>query len=114
MKRLGTDVGRMARDLNALFKIAKTINSLRSLESFESHLLQLIGEVIPADSGAILIIPHIDDEPSSIIPWHRVADEPSSQMFAGKLCFVPYGSVRRFSQTSLPRPVVRSGCSVCR
>ena len=77
MKGLGTDVGRMARDLNALFKIAKTINSLRSLESFGSHLLQLIGEVIPADSGAILIIPHIDEEPSSIITWHREADERS-------------------------------------
>ena len=77
MKRLGTDVGRMARDLNALFKIAKTINSLRSLESFGSQLLQLIGEVIPADSGSILIIPHIDEEPSSIITWRREADKRS-------------------------------------
>ena len=72
-----TDVGRMARDLNVLFKIAKTINSLRSLESFGSSLLQLIGEVVPADSGAILIIRHIDEEPSSIITWHREADEHS-------------------------------------
>src|SRR5271157_5070225 len=45
MKCLGTDVGRMARDLNVLFKIAKTINSLRTLESFGGSLLQLIGEV---------------------------------------------------------------------
>jgi transcriptional regulator with GAF, ATPase, and Fis domain len=77
IKRLGTDVGRMARDLNVLFKIANTINSLRSLESFQSQLLQLIGEVIPADFGAILIIRHVDEEPNSIVTWHRQAVEPS-------------------------------------
>ena len=78
---LGTDVGRMARDLNVLFKIAKTINSLRSLESFQSQLLQLIGEAIPADSGAILIIRHIDEEPNSTVSWHRRAVEPSQPNF---------------------------------
>ncbi len=31
----GTDVGRMARDLNALFKIANTINSIRDLEPLQ-------------------------------------------------------------------------------
>ena len=75
--RLGTDVGRMARDLNVLFKIAKTINSLRSLESFQSQLLQLIGEAIPADSGAILITRHVDEEPNSIVSWHRQSVETS-------------------------------------
>ncbi len=75
--RFGTDVGRMARDLNVLFKIAKTINSIRSLESFQSELLQLIGEVIPADSGAILIIRQVDEEPNSVVRWQRKAVEPS-------------------------------------
>ena len=75
-KHLGTDVGRMARDLNVLFKIAKTINSLRSLEAFQRELLQLIGEAIPADSGAVLIVRHIDDEPDSIVTWNRRAGEP--------------------------------------
>ena len=73
IKRLGTDVGRMARDLNVLFKIAKTINSIRTLESFGASLLQLIGEVIPADAGAILIIRNVDEEPSSNIRWQRRA-----------------------------------------
>ncbi len=67
----GTDVGRMARDLNALFKIANTINSIRELEPLQQRLLQLIGEVIPADYGAIVILRHADDEPSSSSTWHR-------------------------------------------
>ncbi len=46
---LGTDVGRMARDLNALFKIANSITSIRNLEELELRLLQLICEVVPAD-----------------------------------------------------------------
>ncbi|MGC2110713.1 MAG: sigma 54-interacting transcriptional regulator [Candidatus Korobacteraceae bacterium] len=66
-----TDIGRMARDLNVLFKIAETINSFRDLDSLQVHLLQFIGEVIPADSGAILIIPRIDEEPSSVVTWQR-------------------------------------------
>ncbi len=71
-----TDVGRMARDLNVLFKIAETINSFRDLESLQVHLLQFIGEVIPADSGAILIIPRIDEEPSSVATWQRDGVSP--------------------------------------
>ena len=115
MKRLGTDVGRMARDLNALFKIAKTINSLRSLESFGSHLLQLIGEVIPADSGAILIIPHIDEEPSSIITWNRDGRRTQPAKCSPRGCasclMGAFGSSRRLL---FRFPVVRSGCCVYR
>ncbi len=67
----GTDVGRMARDLNALFKIANTINSIREMSSLQQSLLQLIGEVIPADSGAIVILRQADEEPTSSCVWHR-------------------------------------------
>ncbi len=67
----GTDVGRMARDLNALFKIANTINSVRDLDVLQRLLLQLIGEVVPADSGAIVILRHADEEPASSCVWHR-------------------------------------------
>ena len=69
-----TDVGRMARDLNALFKIAHKITTLRNIEALQALLLQLIGEVIPADSGAILMIPHIEGDPRSISTWHRDPD----------------------------------------
>ena len=68
---LGTDVGRMARDLNALFKIANTVNSIRDVEQLEQRLLQLVCEVVPADSGAILITRHADEEPTSTSSWDR-------------------------------------------
>jgi Nif-specific regulatory protein len=45
----------MARDLSALMKIATTINSARGLDAVERQLLELIFEVVPADSGAILL-----------------------------------------------------------
>ena len=72
---LGTDVGRMARDLNALFKIANTINSIREVEPLRLRLLQLVCEVVPADAGAILITRHVDEEPSSSSSWDRESGE---------------------------------------
>lgn len=68
---LVTDVGRMARDLNALFKIAKAINSQRDLESLQKGLLQLIFEVVPADAGAIQIIDNAEGHPNSTVTWSR-------------------------------------------
>jgi transcriptional regulator with GAF, ATPase, and Fis domain len=70
-----TDIGRMARDLNALFKIANSINSIRDLEALQRRLLQLICEVVPADSGAIVITAHLEDEPTSSCSWDRNAGE---------------------------------------
>ena len=70
---LVTDVGRMARDLNALFKIAKAINSQRDLESLQKGLLQLIFEVVPADAGAIQIIDNAEGQPNSTVTWKREA-----------------------------------------
>jgi transcriptional regulator with GAF, ATPase, and Fis domain len=67
----GTDVGRMARDLNALFKIANSINSIRELDPLQHRLLELICEVIPADSAAVVMLRHGDEEPTSSSVWHR-------------------------------------------
>jgi Nif-specific regulatory protein len=72
---LGTDVGRMARDLNALFKIANTINSIREVESLQRRLLQLVCEVVPADAGAILITGSVEEEPSFSASWDRKSGE---------------------------------------
>jgi transcriptional regulator with PAS, ATPase and Fis domain/pSer/pThr/pTyr-binding forkhead associated (FHA) protein len=58
-----TDVGRMARDLNALFKIANTINSIRDPGHLQTKLLELIFEVVPAEVGAILLMSQVDEEP---------------------------------------------------
>ena len=70
----GTDIGRMARDLNGLFKVANTINSIRDLELLQKRLLELIGEVVPSDSGAIVILRHAEEEPSFSCTWHRRGD----------------------------------------
>ena len=61
----------MARDLNALFKIANAINSQRDLESLQKGLLQLIFEVVPADAGAIQIIDNAEGQPNSTVTWRR-------------------------------------------
>ncbi len=65
------DVGRMARDLNALFKIANNINSIRELDPLQHRLLELIGEVIPADSAAIVLLRNVEEEPTSSSIWRR-------------------------------------------
>lgn len=72
----GVEVGRMARDLAALFRISNVINSIRDLELLQQELLQLIFEVVPADSGAILLYSNLDDEPRSICTWSRRPEKP--------------------------------------
>jgi Nif-specific regulatory protein len=66
-----SSVGRMARDLNGLFKIARTINSIRDLEALQSKLLELIFEVVPAEIGAILLMSGADEEPTSSHIYER-------------------------------------------
>jgi len=66
-----TDVGRMARDLNALFKIANAINAQHDSVSLQEGLLQLIFEVVPADAGAIQIIENAEGQPNSTVTWTR-------------------------------------------
>jgi len=64
-------VGWMARDLAALFRISNVINSIRDRELLQRELLRLIFEVIPADNGAVVLLPDLDEEPRSIILWSR-------------------------------------------
>ncbi len=66
-----TDVGRMARDLNALVKISQTINSIRDSAELQRRLLECIFEVAPAQVGAILLIDQPEDDPSSIVACDR-------------------------------------------
>jgi transcriptional regulator with GAF, ATPase, and Fis domain len=69
---------RMARYLNALFKISTAINSIRSLEALKRKLLELIFEVIPAERGAVLLLAENPDQFASIYGWDRLAgqDQP--------------------------------------
>jgi Nif-specific regulatory protein len=67
----GVEVGRMARDLTALFRIGNIINSIRDSELLQRELLQLIFEVIPAEHGAVVLVTDLDEEPQSICTWRR-------------------------------------------
>ncbi len=66
-----TDIGRMARDLNALVKISQTINSIRESGELQRRLLECIFEVVPAQVGAILLIDQPEDDPESIVAYDR-------------------------------------------
>jgi Nif-specific regulatory protein len=66
-----TEVGRMARDLDALIKISRTINSIRDPQELQHQLLERIFEVVPAETGAILLIDRPEDEPTSVCAYDR-------------------------------------------
>jgi Nif-specific regulatory protein len=76
--KFDAEVGRMARDLAALFRISNIINSIRDLDRLQRELLQLIFEVIPAQLGAVILLDSLDDEPTSVCTWSRTngADQP--------------------------------------
>jgi len=66
---------RIARYLNALFKISTAINSIRSLEALKRKLLELTFEVIPAERGAILLLADDPDQFASVYGWDRLAGQ---------------------------------------
>jgi transcriptional regulator with GAF, ATPase, and Fis domain len=68
------EVGRMARDLAALFRISSVINSIRDSELLQRELLRLIFEVIPAESGAVILVTGLDDNAYAISTWNRQHD----------------------------------------
>jgi Nif-specific regulatory protein len=74
----GVEVGRMARDLAALFKISNVINSIRDFDLLQRELLRLILEVIPADNGAVVLLADPDEDADTICTWSRKggADQP--------------------------------------
>ena len=72
----GIEVGRMARDLTALLRISDVVNSIRDLVELQRELLRLIFEVVPAESGAIVLAGDFDDEPGSVCNWSRDASAP--------------------------------------
>jgi transcriptional regulator with GAF, ATPase, and Fis domain len=64
-------IGRMARDLNAFFKIADVINSTRDATALQRELLALICEVIPAAQAAVVLQPNANEESSPPCTWNR-------------------------------------------
>jgi transcriptional regulator with PAS, ATPase and Fis domain len=70
----GIVVGRMARDLAALFQISNAITSIRDLDLLQQEILQLIFEVVPAEDGAIVLRTFQGEEPVSICSRSRSYD----------------------------------------
>jgi transcriptional regulator with GAF, ATPase, and Fis domain len=70
----GDEVGRMARDLAALFRISNAINSIRDSELLQRELLRLIFEVVPANNGAVVLQTDRDEGTNSICTWSRQPD----------------------------------------
>jgi transcriptional regulator with GAF, ATPase, and Fis domain len=70
----GAEVGRMARDLAALFRISNVINSIRDAALLQRELLRLVFEVVPADEGAVVLQTDLDEETDSICTWSRNPD----------------------------------------
>jgi transcriptional regulator with PAS, ATPase and Fis domain len=75
------EVGHMARDLEALFRISNVINSIRDIGELQRELLRLIAEVIPAEQSAVVLLADAEAEPSSICTWHRLSSaDPQIQI----------------------------------
>jgi transcriptional regulator with GAF, ATPase, and Fis domain len=64
-------IGRMARDLTALFKIANVINSTLDVQALQRELLALVCEVIPAAQAAILLQESGNKETIPSCTWNR-------------------------------------------
>ena len=62
---------RMARDLKTLLRISTEISSICGPEALQRHLLELIFDSVPADSGAILLFDIDSADTISSFSWSR-------------------------------------------
>jgi Nif-specific regulatory protein len=81
----GVDVGRMARDLSALFKMTTLINSIRDLEALEQQVLQLLFEVVPAEAGGVLLLNEAEGQPDTLCVHHRDGSEEAIELERGPI-----------------------------
>src|SRR5262249_19067684 len=58
-------------DFQKLLKIGLELNSERNPNSLQQRLFELIGEAVPAERGAILLLTTATNEIKSIHDWHR-------------------------------------------
>jgi Nif-specific regulatory protein len=68
---------RTARDLNTLLKISAAINNARNLAALAGSLLELIGEAVPAETGALLLLDEegeVGEEFAPTFVWERKPD----------------------------------------
>ena len=66
---------RQASNLQALLAIGRLITSADSVETLQAKLLATIGECIPAEAGAIVLVGYANAEPWTTFAWAR--DRPA-------------------------------------
>ena len=64
---------RVARNLNALFKISRVVHSIHDLDELQGQILDLIFDVVPAERGAILLDGQGEEPFASAVARHRIA-----------------------------------------
>ncbi len=71
---------RLVRDLNALLKISRVINSIHTREGLQRQLLELMFDVVPAERGAILLTDgkSNNEELTSLFGWDRATGAQST------------------------------------
>jgi len=69
---------RVALNLNILLKISSKLNSVPAVEKLQRELLALIGETIPAEREAILLVAETDDSFVSTYGWSRANGQDDS------------------------------------
>jgi Nif-specific regulatory protein len=69
---------RLARNLNALFKIGRIVIAIRDLNELQSQLLDLIFEIVPASRGAILLADKGGQQFNSTFGRMRQAGQPQA------------------------------------
>ena len=69
---------RQVRDLNALLKISRSLNSLRRVEEIERQVLASVLEVAPANHAAILLVEEGTADFTSVLVFDRVTGKESA------------------------------------
>ena len=114
LPHLGVEVGRLARDLDAVFRISEIINSIRDISLLQRELLRLIFEVIPAEKGAIVLISQANQEPESICAWGRESGGRPRSISNVTCVHRALWSDRPCSQAQIEIRAIPRACCVCR
>jgi transcriptional regulator with GAF, ATPase, and Fis domain len=62
---------RLAREFQALLRVGMELNTLQNVTALQQHLLKLLGGVVPAERGAILLLDEGQGEFISAFGWER-------------------------------------------
>jgi transcriptional regulator with GAF, ATPase, and Fis domain len=66
---------RVATDFSVLLRIASALNSTHNLENLQQRLLELVGEVIPAERSAVIMIDGSDMEDAAFHVWNAESND---------------------------------------